>query len=106
MLDPQLREAIDAIAKGYFSPGDNNRFRPLVDNLLQHDYFFVVEDFSAYRASQKQVDDTWNEPTRWARASILNCARCGWFSSDRSIKEYCDRVWRIDPVPITQSPVL
>jgi starch phosphorylase len=106
MLDPQLREAIDAIAKGYFSPGDNNRFRPLVDNLLQHDHFFVVEDFSAYRASQKQVDDTWCEPTRWTRASILNCARCGWFSSDRSIKEYCDRVWRVDPVPITQSQVL
>ncbi|MEJ2621929.1 MAG: glycogen/starch/alpha-glucan family phosphorylase, partial [Candidatus Thiodiazotropha sp.] len=105
LKDPQLREAIDAIAKGYFSPGDNERFRPLVENLLQYDHFFVLEDFSAFRASQQQVDDTWNEPSKWTRASILNCARCGWFSSDRSIKEYCEKVWRVDPVPIAQSPV-
>jgi starch phosphorylase len=100
LTDPQLREAIDAIAKGFFSPDDNARFQPLVDNLLQHDHFFVLEDFSAFRASQKHVDQTWNDITKWTRASILNTARCGWFSSDRAIKEYCDKIWHVDPVPI------
>jgi starch phosphorylase len=104
ITDPQLREAIDAITSGRFSAGDNSRFRPLVENLLEHDHFFVLEDFSTYRACQQQVDQTWNEPSKWTRSSILNTARCGWFSSDRAIKEYCERIWRVSPVPIKQDP--
>jgi starch phosphorylase len=100
LMDPQLREVIDAIAKGYFSASDDSRFRSLVENLLQHDHFFVLEDFSAYRVCQQHVDHTWNDTTKWTRASILNTARCGWFSSDRAIKEYCERIWRVDAVPI------
>jgi starch phosphorylase len=100
--DPKLREVIDAITDGRFSAGDGARFRPLVDNLLAHDYFFVLEDFSAYRACQQQVDQTWSDLSKWTRASILNTARCGWFSSDRAIKEYCEQIWRISAVPIKQ----
>ncbi|MBT3094341.1 MAG: glycogen/starch/alpha-glucan phosphorylase, partial [Candidatus Thiodiazotropha sp. (ex Lucina pensylvanica)] len=100
LKDQQLRSVVDALADGLFSSGDSTRFRPLIDGLLQHDHFFVLEDFSTYRACQQQVDDTWNDPTKWTRASILNTARCGWFSSDRAIKEYCERIWRVSPVPI------
>ncbi|WP_316367544.1 glycogen/starch/alpha-glucan phosphorylase [Candidatus Thiodiazotropha sp. CDECU1] len=100
--DPQLRAVIDAINDGLFSAGDGNRFRPLVENLLGHDHFFVLEDYSAYRTSQQHVDHVWNDKSKWTRASILNTARCGWFSSDRAIKEYCERIWRVSPVAIKQ----
>ncbi|PVV20286.1 MAG: phosphorylase, partial [gamma proteobacterium symbiont of Ctena orbiculata] len=78
------------------------KFHPLLDMLLTHDHFYVLEDFSAYRACQQKVDQTWRERDKWIRASILNSARCGWFSSDRAIKEYCERIWHIAPVPIKQ----
>ncbi|MES9970476.1 MAG: glycogen/starch/alpha-glucan phosphorylase [Candidatus Thiodiazotropha sp.] len=102
--DPRLRGVIDAIRDGMFSPDDSNRFRPLVENLLRHDYFFVLEDFSAYRSRQQQVDQVWNDKSKWTRASIMNTARCGWFSSDRAIQEYCERIWRVSPVAIRQQP--
>jgi starch phosphorylase len=98
--DGQLRAVIDAIGGGLFSAGDSGRFRPLIDSLLYHDHFFVLEDFSGYRACQQQVDHTWKDSSIWTRASIHNTARCGWFSSDRAIKEYCDQIWRVSPVPI------
>jgi starch phosphorylase len=100
--DEQLRAVIDAIGGGLFSAGDSGRFRPLIDSLLYHDHFFVLEDFSAYRICQQQVDQTWLSRSGWTRASILNTARCGWFSSDRAIKEYCERIWQVSPVPIKQ----
>ncbi|MEW8430947.1 MAG: glycogen/starch/alpha-glucan phosphorylase [gamma proteobacterium symbiont of Ctena orbiculata] len=100
LTDPQLRQIIDAVREGRFSPRDEGRFHPLLDMLLNHDHFYVLEDFSAYRASQQQVDRTWRERDKWTRASILNSARCGWFSSDRAIKEYCERIWHVSPVPI------
>jgi starch phosphorylase len=100
LADAQLRAAMDAVTEGLFSDGDSGRFRPLIDSLLNHDHFLVLEDFSAYRACQQQVDRTWKEGSGWIRASILNTARCGWFSSDRSIREYCERIWRVSPVPI------
>jgi starch phosphorylase len=102
MTDPKLHAVINAISDGLFAAGDSTRFRPLVDNLLEHDHFFVFEDFSAYRACQQHVDHTWRDLSRWTRASIINTARCGWFSSDRAIKEYCQRIWQVSPVPIKQ----
>ncbi|PVV09119.1 MAG: glycogen phosphorylase [gamma proteobacterium symbiont of Ctena orbiculata] len=102
LTDPQLRQIIDAIRDGCFSPRDERKFHPLLDMLLNHDHFYVLEDFSAYRACQQKVDQTWRERDKWIRASILNSARCGWFSSDRAIKEYCERIWHIAPVPIKQ----
>jgi len=100
IADQQLRAAIDAVAEGHFSMGDSSRFRPLVDALLEHDHFFTLADFSAYRECQEQVDLTWKDATAWTQASILNTARSGWFSSDRAIAEYCDHIWRVSPVPI------
>jgi starch phosphorylase len=103
LTDPKLHQVIKAIKDGRFSAGDGTRFQPLVDNLLEHDHFFVLEDFSDYRACQQHVDHTWNDTAKWTRASILNTARSGWFSSDRAIKEYCERIWHVSPVPIKQN---
>lgn len=96
----ELRRAIDALAAGCFSRGDTALFRPLLDNLLGHDAFMVLADYAAYVACQEEVSRTYQDPERWARLSILNVARMGPFSSDRSIRDYCRDIWRTKPVPI------
>ncbi len=98
--DDDLRAAIDAVADGLFSGGDRDRFRPLLDALLQRDEYFVMSDFTAYKACQQTVDQVWNDPDSWTRMSILNTARCGGFSSDRAIREYCREIWHVEPVRV------
>lgn len=96
----ELRRAIDCLAAGTFSRGDVNLFRPLLDNLLNRDPFLVLADYAAYVACQEEVSRTYQDPERWARLSILNVARMGRFSSDRSIRDYCRDIWHAQPVPI------
>jgi starch phosphorylase len=98
--DPVLHEVIDALADGTFSRGDTSLFRPIVDSLLGHDPWLLLADFRAYVECQAEVERAYLEPERWTRMSILNTARMGRFSSDRSIAEYCREVWRVEPVPI------
>jgi glycogen phosphorylase len=92
-----LREVIDFIASGGLAGSDSNLFQPLVDNLLLHDPFLVLADFEEYVACQAKVSALWRDPQAWARKSILNVARMGKFSSDRSIREYCEQVWKVKP---------
>ncbi len=100
VADPELREAIDLIRSGFFSRGDATLFRPLVDNLLLSDPYLVLADFRSYAMCQKQVSDAYGAPEKWTRMSILNTARCGKFSSDRTIREYCRDIWHVEPVHI------
>ena len=96
----ELREAIDLIRSGFFSGGDSNLFKPFVDSLLSHDEYLLLADYASYIESQEQVNRAYRDPERWARMSILNVARMGKFSSDRSIREYSEKIWRVEPVPI------
>ena len=96
--DPELARAIELIATGAFSPGERGLFAPLVGELLEVDRFLVLADFRAYVDCQKRVDKAWREPRTWIRSSILNSARAGRFSSDRSITEYAKKIWRVSPV--------
>jgi glycogen phosphorylase len=98
--DPELRAAIDAIAHGAFSHGDRELFRPIVDNLLGADPFMLLADYRAYVDCQDAVGRAWGDSERWTRAAILNVARMGRFSSDRSIRDYCRDIWRVEPVVI------
>jgi starch phosphorylase len=75
-------------------------FRPLVANLLGHDPFLVLADYQTYVACQDQVSELWRNPQAWARKSILNAARMGKFSSDRSIRDYCQQVWQVKAVSV------
>ena len=75
-------------------------FRPLVDNLLWHDPFLVLADYQAYIDSQAEVSKLWTDTKAWTRKSILNVSRMGKFSSDRSIRDYCDQVWNVKPVSV------
>jgi len=98
--NPELREVIDLIAAGFFSRGDTALFRPLLDNLLFHDPYLVLSDFQSYADCQLQVAQQYADRAHWTRLSILNAARSGMFSSDRTIREYCRDIWHVQPVPI------
>ena len=98
--NPELSAALASIGEGHFSRGDTEVFAPLVSNLVDHDPFLVLADYADYIRCQEEVDRTWHEPNSWARMSILNSARSGKFSSDRSIAEYCDEIWNVRPVTI------
>jgi len=96
----ELREALNLIAAGTFSRGDREVFRPLLENLRQSDPFLVLADYADYVACQERVDAAWKDVERWTRMSIVNTARGGKFSSDRSIREYCASIWNAQPVRI------
>lgn len=92
---PMLREVLDEIATGVFSPDDPGRYAQLVETLTYHDHFMVTADFDAYCAAQHDVAIRWRDRKSWWRASILNTARVSWFSSDRAIRQYAEEIWRV-----------
>jgi starch phosphorylase len=96
--DPELRQAIDQIGSGFFSGGDRSLFQPLVRSLLERDEYLVLADFRAYVEAQEAAAAAYLDVDRWTHASIVNVARSGWFSSDRAIREYADRIWHTRPV--------
>ncbi len=95
-----LKAVIDLIGSGVFSSGDTELFKPLTHNLLTQDRFMVLADYQAYVDCQMEVSKIYQDQDKWVRMSILNSARMGKFSSDRSIQEYCDQIWHIKPVPV------
>jgi starch phosphorylase len=96
----ELRAAIDLIRSGHFSHGDHELFRPLLNSLLNDDPYLVLADYQSYIDCQQQVSEVFRNRERWTRMSILNVARMGKFSSDRSVREYSRRVWQVQPFPI------
>jgi glycogen phosphorylase len=92
---PELSQALASIAAGVFSPDDPGRYRTLIGGLFDHDWFMVATDFDAYAAAQRDVDALWSDPTAWWKKAILNTARMGWFSSDRTIRQYAGDIWGI-----------
>jgi starch phosphorylase len=95
-----LRDVIDLIRSGFFSRGDTELFRPLMDGLLYQDPYLLLADFQSYIDCQNKVSEAYRDTDRWTRMSILNTARSGKFSSDRTIREYCSDIWRVKSVPI------
>ena len=91
--DPMLRDVLAAIAEGLFSPDQKDRFGPILGALYDHDYFLNTADFSPYVAAQAEAVSAYRQPERWWRSAVLNTAGVGWFSSDRSIREYDEKIW-------------
>jgi starch phosphorylase len=96
--DDELRRAIDLIASGAFSDGDRSIFEPLVSNLLYDDRFMALADFRSYLDAQGRVDAAYADQDAWVRSAILNVARSGYFSSDRAMRDYLDRIWHATPI--------
>jgi starch phosphorylase len=97
----ELRTALDLIANGLFSPGDAGLFQPLLDRLLHGgDPFMVLADYASYLRCQERVNQAYRDERLWTRMSILNTANMGWFSSDRTIREYGEEIWKVHPVRV------
>ncbi|MNM90304.1 Maltodextrin phosphorylase [compost metagenome] len=90
----RLNDVLQAIRSGVFSPDDPARYVGLVDSLVAHDRFLVCADFDAYWDAQLRVEALWHDPKQWWRIAVLNTARMGWFSSDRTIREYATQIWK------------
>ena len=96
----ELKGVIDSISSGQFSDGDIELFRPIVDSLLLRDEYLLLTDFQSYVDCCEQAAKAYKDEERWTRMSILNTARCGFFSSDRTIRQYCEEIWRVEPVAV------
>ena len=95
-----LRAVIDLIGSGIFTSGDRELFKPIIDSLLHEDSYMVFADYQDYIDCQDRISRLFADQERWTRMSILNTARMGKFSSDRSVKEYCHKVWDVQPCPV------
>ena len=94
-VSSEVLETIDLIQGGHFSHGDKDCFQSLLGNLMDHDPFCVMADINDYIATQDEVSEKWRDQQSWNKMSLYNIARSGFFSSDRSIRDYCKRVWQI-----------
>ena len=92
---PRLNEVLMAIRNGAFSADDPGRYTALIDGITWHDTFMVCADFEAYWQAQREVEKRWRDPARWWRSAVLNTTRTGWFSSDRTIREYAEEIWKV-----------
>ncbi|WP_242149817.1 glycogen/starch/alpha-glucan phosphorylase [Sphingomonas sp. BAUL-RG-20F-R05-02] len=93
----ELGQALSAIASGVFSPDDRDRYRELIGGIYDRDWFMVAADFDAYHAAQRRVDALWAQENTWYAKTIRNTARVGWFSSDRTIRQYASEIWGVLP---------
>jgi starch phosphorylase len=98
--NPELKLVIDRLSSGFFSHGDTNLFKPLVDSLLYHDEYLLFADYQSYVECQERVGNAYKDQDHWTRMSILNIARMGKFSSDRSIQDYLRTIWKTPSVQI------
>jgi glycogen phosphorylase len=92
---PRLGEVLEAVESGVFSPDDRDRYRELMASIRGTDYFMLAADFDSYFEAQRAAAARWQEPEAWWRSAVLNTARVGWFSSDRTIAEYASEIWRV-----------
>ncbi len=97
--DPELRQVLDQIGSGYFSPGEPSLFTPILDALLREgDYYLVLGDYRSYLEAQDRVDNLFADKEEWTRRAIFNTANMGKFSSDRAVMEYAEQVWGVRPL--------
>jgi starch phosphorylase len=94
MSNVELKNAIDSIDQGHFSGGDRELFRPVLDSLMDYDEYLVFADYPSYVEASERAATAYQDREHWTRMSILNVARCGFFSSDRTIRQYCDEIWK------------
>ncbi|HZA14281.1 MAG TPA: glycogen/starch/alpha-glucan phosphorylase, partial [Myxococcaceae bacterium] len=98
--DPEVKEVLDLIGSGFFSPEDRKLFQPLIDSLLNEDQYLVLADFRAYSEAQQKLVEAYRDVEGWSRMALRNVARVGRFSSDRTIRQYAQEIWGIQPVKV------
>ncbi|MGL6017290.1 MAG: glycogen/starch/alpha-glucan phosphorylase, partial [Gibbsiella quercinecans] len=99
--DAELHQALTQIATGTFSPGEPNRYSNLFDSLVNlGDHYQLLADYRSYVDMQDRVDEVYSNQDDWTRRTVLNIANMGYFSSDRTIQEYADEIWHIEPIKL------
>ncbi|MCF7925708.1 MAG: glycogen/starch/alpha-glucan phosphorylase, partial [Candidatus Izimaplasma sp.] len=93
-----LKHVIDQLINGFFDTVDQNEFRAIYDNLMEHDQYFVLKDFESYRQAHERANDLYKDEAAWFKASIINIARSGYFSSDRTIEQYVADIWHLKTI--------
>lgn len=96
----ELKRVLDAIGSGRFSHGDSQLFQPILESLLHDDQYLLLADYQSYIDCSERAAAMYRDVETWTRMSILNTARCGFFSSDRSMRQYSKDIWRVDPIPV------
>ena len=99
--DPELSATLELLGSGHFCPGEPERHAPLLRSLLDHDDYLVLADYRSYVQAQQRASDDYCDSDAWSRRTIASVARMGYFSSDRSIRDYCRDIWHVPPVTIT-----
>jgi starch phosphorylase len=97
---PELKRVIDMIANDHFNPKEPGIFKDIIDSLMNVDYYCLFADYESYIKTQDEVSKLYSNQDEWTKKSILNVARIGKFSSDRSVKEYADKIWKVKPVKV------
>ena len=98
----ELKQVLDMIGAGYFSPDEPDRFQPIVEALLKYnDYYLLLADYASYVACHDRVGALYSKPDEWIEKAILNVAGMGKFSSDRTIRQYAEQIWRVKRVPVS-----
>ena len=100
--DDELKNVIDSLAAGQFSEGDAELFKPIVESLLRDDEYMLLADYASYVECSERAARAYGDPEAWTRMSILNTARCGFFSSDRTMRQYSDEIWNVDAVEVSR----
>ena len=98
--DADLRKVINQLVDGTYANGNTEQYRELFNSLLNRDVYFILKDFRAYAEAQKKVEEAYKDQDRWAKMALLQTASCGKFSSDRTIQEYVDDIWKLDPIKV------
>ncbi len=101
----EIKEVLDLISSGFFSPEDPHLFQPLVEALLEEDRYLVLRDYDSYKAAQNAAATMYTSPQQWWKSAILNVARCGYFSSDRSIRQYASEIWDLKSMRGSETPI-
>src|SRR5204863_1331761 len=102
--NPELAQVLELLGSGFFAPEEPRLFQPIMDSLLRDDRYLVLADFAAYAACHERVAREFQDVERWAEMCILNIARMGKFSADRTIREYARDIWKARPVPVVMEP--
>ena len=92
---PVLSQVLEQVSSGVFSPSEPGLYKDLVESLLNHDHFLVLNDFESYVAAQRVAGDKWFDQKAWWKSAIHNTGNVGWFSSDRTIREYAEEIWKV-----------
>jgi starch phosphorylase len=100
--DAELKAALDAIASGVFARGDAGVLQPIVDSLTGEDTYLLCADYRSYIDAQDRIDAAYQDQDAWTRSSILNAARCGFFSSDRTMREYAEGIWQVEALEVPE----